>query len=134
MSSREPISTLVKDPVRNKTVADTPEEKVRQALILYLHTQFNIPKGLMSIEKSHQNQGESKRADLVIYDRKGAPWMVIECKAPHVVLSQNALNQVARYNQFYNAPYVLVTNGETHYCARVDQAGVHFLSELPIWN
>ncbi|NQV73215.1 type I restriction enzyme HsdR N-terminal domain-containing protein [bacterium] len=123
----------MKDPVRNKSVAETPEEAVRQAVILYLHRERNIPTGLMSVEKGHVNRGDSKRADLVVYDRKGAPWMVVECKAPSIKLTQAALNQVARYNQFYKAPYVLVTNGTTHYCAHVQDELITFLTELPTW-
>ena len=124
----------VKDPVRKKTVASTPEEAVRQALISYLHKQHNIPTSLMSVEKGHVNLGDAKRADLVIYDRRGAPWMVIECKAPGVKLSQAALNQVARYNQHYKAPYLLVTNGVSHFCAHVHDEMITFLPELPSWT
>jgi len=114
-------------------VAETPEERVRQAIISYLHEKLNIPLGLMSIEKAHENQGAVKRTDLVIYDRTGNPWMVVECKAPHITLRQTALDQVARYNQVLKAPYILVSNGSTHFCAEIIGGKVLFLSTLPSW-
>jgi type I site-specific restriction endonuclease len=124
----------LKDPVRNKEVAATPEEQVRQAIILYLHNSRNIPKGLMSVEKSILQQGEQKRADLVVYDRKGAPWMVVECKAPTVSISQSTLEQVANYNRKFRAPYVLVTNGIEHFCVHIQEDEMTFLNEMPNWE
>jgi len=128
------IGKKLKDPVRNKEVASTPEEKVRQAVILYLHGSLNIPKGLMSVEKSILQQGKQKRADLVIYDRKGAPWMVVECKAPSVSINQSVLEQVSNYNRIFGAPYLLVTNGTDHFCVDIREDEMIFLENLPVWK
>ena len=76
----------MQDPVRRKHVADTPEERVRQAVLRMLTEQQHIPGALMAVEKAIDIQGEIRRPDVVVHDRQGKPWMVIECKAPQVVV------------------------------------------------
>ena len=124
----------MKDPVRQKNVQETPEEIVRQAMIRYLHETLGIPLGLMAIEKAVRLQGETKRADIVIHDQKGGAWMVVECKAPEVPITQRTLEQVSNYNQALGAPYLFVTNGSTHLCAEIRGNDVTFLEALPEWN
>jgi type I site-specific restriction endonuclease len=122
----------MRDPVRQKHVADTPEERVRQALIRLLKER-GIPGALLAVEKSVRVQGAVRRPDIVVHDREGKPWMVVECKAPNVHIAQQTLDQVANYNRSLGAPFVLVSNGVEHYCARVDQASMIFLEDLPAW-
>ena len=57
------------DIVRNRFVALTPEEWVRQHFILYLHQQLLYPLELMQVEGSISLNGMSKRCDIVVYDR-----------------------------------------------------------------
>lgn len=115
-------------------MAETPEELVRQALIRYLNKDMGVPLGLMAVEKGVHVQGSVERADIVIYDRKGNPWMVVECKAPGVALRQKTLEQVSKYNQSLKAPYILVTNGSDHICAKIEQTDIIFLEEMPAWK
>jgi type I site-specific restriction endonuclease len=124
----------LKDPIRKKEVVETPEERVRQAVIVFLHDALAIPKGLIAVEKAHDQQGFVKRTDLVVYSRSGEPWMVVECKAPKVVISQRTFEQVSNYNRKYQAPYLLVTNGKDHFCASVDGDAVSFLDQMPSWE
>lgn len=124
----------MKDPVRKKEVAETPEERVRQAVIGYLHEVVGVPKGLISVEKTHIQQGEVKRTDILVFDRSGKPWMIVECKAPGVKVNQGTFDQVSNYNRTYQAPYILVTNGKYHFCAHVEGTSITFLDQLPSWQ
>jgi len=123
----------VRDPIRQKNVADTPEERVRQAVLQMLTQQRGIPASLVAVEKAILVQGETRRPDVVVHDRSGKPWMVIECKAPDVPLSQRTLDQAANYNRVLNAPYLFVTNGVEHFCAQVKGDEMVFMNDLPPW-
>lgn len=121
VDSRDPKGQ-VHDVVRRKNVSAGPEEKVRQALIAYLVDMETIPKGLISVEAAVKGSANRYRSDIVIYDRGGEPWMVVECKAPSISISQEGFNQLSRYNRFINAPFMMITNGADHFCCAVDAA------------
>jgi type I site-specific restriction endonuclease len=53
----------------------------------------------------------TQRYDLVVFDDALQPYMVVECKAPHVKLTQKVAEQAARYNSVLKAPLLCVTNG-----------------------
>ncbi len=105
--------TLVWDLVRKKWLVLTPEEHVRQCLTIYLTAEKGVPTGLVSLEKGLQVDRRHKRYDLLVYDRNGAPLLACECKAPYVLLDQNAALQLAVYNSELKAPFLLWTNGQT---------------------
>lgn len=111
----------VLDIIRKKHVAFTPEEYVRQTLIHFLIKEKKYPKNLMSLEHEFKLHGQKKRADIVVYNNKGKPLMIIECKAPTVKISQDAVNQVANYNIHYKVKYLLVTNGTDFYSFSIDR-------------
>lgn len=123
----------MQDPVRRKQVADTPEERVRQAVIRMLTADLGIPSSLMAVEKAIRVQNEIRRPDIVVHDRSGNAWMIIECKAPGVAISQRTLDQAANYNRVLHAPFLFVSNGQEHFCARVEGKQIDFLDELPAW-
>ena len=104
------------DIIRKKYVVLTPEEWVRQHFINYLIQELNYPKSLFRIEGSLSYNKLQKRSDILIYNREGKPWMLIECKSPTIKLTQRAFNQVAVYNMTIGAQYIAVTNGMVHYC------------------
>jgi len=99
------------DPSRKKYVVCTPEEWVRQHFINYLIQDHRYPKSLFRIEGSLAYNTLQKRSDILVHDRLGKPWMLIECKSPSIKLSQRAFNQVAIYNMTIGAKYIAVTNG-----------------------
>jgi len=103
-------SEQVFDPIRKKWVAFTEEEKVRQFFILQLINELKIPATLISVERKIAVNGLSKRYDIVVY-KDAAPWMVVECKAPDIPLTQEVLDQAGRYNQTLNAEIIGVING-----------------------
>ena len=121
------------DLIRKKYVVLTPEEWVRQHFVNYLIQELNYPKSLFRIEGSLSYNKLQKRSDILIFNRFGKPWMLIECKSPTIKLSQKAFNQVAVYNMTVGAQYIAVTNGMVHYCYEGIAPGedVLFLNEFP---
>uniref|UniRef100_UPI003593D41E type I restriction enzyme HsdR N-terminal domain-containing protein n=1 Tax=Aquiflexum sp. TaxID=1872584 RepID=UPI003593D41E len=55
-----------------------------------------------------------KRFDILILDRSGNPFLLIECKSTDVKLSQKTVEQVAVYNKTIKAPYMGISNGRQH--------------------
>ncbi len=104
------------DIIRKKYIVLTPEEWVRQHFIHYLINHLNYPKALFRIEGSLTYNKLQKRSDIVIHNREGKPWMLVECKAPNIKLTQKAFNQVAVYNMTIGAQFVAVSNGMVQYC------------------
>ena len=131
LQQQEGITTIF-DAIRKKYVVLTPEEWVRQHFIHYL-IQLEYPRTLISVEAGLRYNQMLRRSDVVVYDRTGAPFMVIECKAPSVSLSPKVFEQVAVYNQPLRAEYMAVTNGLEHYCCRMDYAAgsYAFVEALP---
>ena len=99
------------DSVRQKWVALTPEERVRQVFILYLLNVKGFPLSHLSVEHAVTVNGMTQRYDLVVFDDELQPYMVVECKAPHIKLTQKVVEQAGRYNAVLRAPIVCVTNG-----------------------
>ena len=89
----------------------TPEEIVRQSLIIKLNREYLIPVSLMRTEYEIRKNNLKKRVDLIIFDKEGLPQMIIETKAPSVVLTQHTMDQVAFYNNVIFAPWLLICNG-----------------------
>lgn len=108
------------DIIRRKYVALTPEEWVRQHFVHYLINQLAYPKSLISVETGLRYNQLSRRSDVLVHDRTGAPFMVVECKAATVPLSSQVFEQVAVYGQSLRTRYLAVTNGLHHYCCRMD--------------
>lgn len=124
------------DPVRKRWVINTPEEWVRQHLIAFLHNERLIPMGLMAVEKQLLVNGMPRRTDIVIYNQSGLPRMICECKAPDIKINQGVMDQAARYNITLKVPYLLITNGKAHHCAKINHAtsSFLFLSDIPSFN
>lgn len=112
--------TEVFDPIRKKWLVLTPEERVRQQLILFLLNIKKIPISHLSVEKAITVNGMTKRYDLVVFGEDLKPQMVIECKAPEVEITQAVIEQAGRYNKTLRAPILGVTNGSTHYFFTID--------------
>ena len=126
--------TMVYDALRKKHVLLTPEEEVRQKLIIYLLQAKKVPAGLIAIERGLTINGMMKRFDLVIYNSLGEPHLAIECKAPSVALTQNTLQQLATYNLHLKAEFLMVSNGLKHLICQVnfETREINFLDSLPI--
>ena len=121
------------DGVRKKFVVLTPEEWVRQHFVNYLIQEHHYARSLFRVESGLTYNQLQKRSDILIYDRTGKPWMLVECKSPTIKLSQKAFNQVAIYNMTIGAKYLAVTNGMVHYCCVAPKPGQEgkFLEDFP---
>lgn len=120
------------DVIRKKYVRLTPEEWVRQNFLNYLIQVKKYPKGLISVEKEIKINQLRKRYDIVVYDTQRNPWMLIECKAPQVSLTEDTFHQLLRYNQVISAPYWALTNGHQSFCAHHHQQQIEWLLDFPI--
>ena len=65
------------DPIRKKQLVLTLEEWVRQHWINFLVNHQNYPKGLFALEKGLKYNQLQKRTDLVIWDKMGAPYLLL---------------------------------------------------------
>jgi hypothetical protein len=120
------------DPVRKKYVLLTPEEEVRQHLILYLNEQLQYPIGLMMVEKKIVVNKMTRRPDIVVY-KEAMPYILIECKAPQVKLTQKMFEQVAQYNLHFGVPIIVLSNGSQSYVCRINKADnkIDYLEQIP---
>lgn len=123
------------DPVRRKYFLLQPEEWVRQLVLQYLMAERRYPLGKMRVEAGLTLNGLQKRCDILVYDAQFQPYLLVECKAAHIPLSQAAFDQVARYNLVYRVPYLMVTNGRDTYICEIfrDTEGYRFLEAVPFF-
>lgn len=121
------------DIIRKKYILITPEEWVRQHFIHFLINQLSYSKGLLKVEGGLRYNRLSKRSDILVYDRNASPFMLIECKAPEVKISQAVFEQAALYNKTIKAEYLTITNGLRHFCCKIDHenGSYSFTKNLP---
>ena len=106
--------------IRQKFVKKTPEEIIRQYVIRYLLDK-GFDKAFFRIEQEIFNVKDFKyRPDIVVYDKKCEPYIVVECKAKNVNIKENCVEQIANYNRFLNSKYLIITNGDKIYCWEKD--------------
>lgn len=125
--------TQIFDAIRKKYVALTPEEWVRQNFLQYLVHDKNFPASLIAVEAGLIYNQMQKRTDVLVYDKQGNPHLMVECKAPEVKITQDAFDQIARYNMIFKVKYLVVTNGLNHFCCQMDYEAntYHYLELIP---
>jgi hypothetical protein len=121
------------DEIRKKFIILTPEEWVRQHVVQFLLLFKNYPKSYINVEKLIKINDLNKRYDIVVYQPNGELFLLIECKAPEVKITQQTFDQIARYNLVLKAKYLMVSNGLNHYFCQMDFENEKyvFLNELP---
>ncbi len=121
------------DEIRKKFIQLSPEEWVRQHVVSFLIQEQNYPKSYINVEKIIKINDLDKRYDIVVYQPNGNLFLLVECKAPEVKISQQTFDQIARYNLVLKAQYLMVTNGLNHYFCQMDFENEKyiFLKELP---
>ena len=124
------------DEIRKKFILLTPEEWVRQHVVQFLLQDKKYPKSYINVEKLIKINDLSKRYDGVVFQPNGDIFLLIECKAPEVPISQQTFDQIARYNLVLKAKYLMVTNGLNHYFCQMDFENEKyvFLRELPEYS
>lgn len=127
---------LIFDPLRSRYVALTPEEWVRQHFVNFLLTEKGYPQNLVGNEISIRLNNTQKRCDTIVYDRFLSPLAIIEYKAPSVQVTKTTFDQIARYNMALQVRYLLISNGLSHYCCRIDYEtqDYAFLKGIPFYN
>jgi type I site-specific restriction-modification system R (restriction) subunit len=121
------------DPVRKKYVVLTPEEEVRQQMMHFLVQKKGIPLGLMAVEYAISVNQLSKRCDIVVFSRSGNPLLIVECKAAHIQLNPQTLEQVVNYNMKLHVDFLIITNGKKLYCFQRDKtlSAYGVLNQIP---
>ena len=124
------------DVLRQKFVALTPEEWVRQHFVHFLITYKGYPSTLMANEVAVTLNGMSRRCDTVVYQRNLKHRVIVEYKRPDVKISQRVFAQICRYNLVMQVDYLIVSNGLEHYCCRMNyrQQTYEFLDEIPSYK
>lgn len=119
------------DIVRKKWIVLTPEEYVRQALLHYFTNTMQYPVGLIAVEKQVKYGSLVKRYDIIVHNRQQQPWLLVECKAPEIAISQSTVQQLLQYHSQIPCPYWLLSNGIESHCARVLVENIEWLAHLP---
>lgn len=121
------------DRIRNKYVALTPEEWVRQHFVNYLIEDKHFPVTLMANEIQIDLNGLKKRCDSVVYNNRLLPLVIIEYKAPDIKITQAVFDQIVRYNMVLKVQYLIVSNGLEHYCCFIDYdtMKIRYLENIP---
>ena len=126
------------DELRRRWLVLTPEEWVRQHAICFVENEMGALALYIAQEVPVGLHGQSQRADAVVYapsttdSARNFPLMLIECKAPDVVVNGACLAQAVRYNSVIGARYLFLTNGLRHYFYERDGEGGYLaLEEVP---
>lgn len=121
------------DSLRRKYVTLTPEEWVRQHFVNWLITDKQYPTSLMANETGIKLNSLTRRCDTVVYNQQLDPLMIIEYKESNVSITQDVFDQVVRYNTVLKVQYIVVSNGVSHYCCRMnyEKQSYDFLTDIP---
>ena len=121
------------DEIRKKYIELTPEEWVRQNCIKFLIKEKKFKKHLISIEKKITLNKLIKRFDIIAHDNYGKPNLLVECKAPNIIINQKSFDQIIGYNKVIDAKYLMLTNGIIHYYCRINKIDgkIDFLKDIP---
>ena len=112
--------TFLFDALRKKYVRLTPEEWVRQNFVQFLIVEKKYSVSLIAVEAGVKVNNNPQRADLIVFDRTGAPILVAEFKAPDIKISQQTFDQIVRYNMQLKVKYLIVSNGLDHFCCQIN--------------
>lgn len=131
--SGTPEKPKIFDILRRKYVTLTPEEWVRQHFVHYLIEHKGYPMALLANEVELKAGDRRLRCDSILYNKVVQPRMIIEYKAPTVVLTQRVFDQISAYNLLLHVDYLVVSNGMQHYCCKMDydHQKYLFLEEIP---
>lgn len=127
---------LVLDTLRKRWVTLTPEEWVRQHFVRFLIEEKEFPSALMNNEISLCQNGIKRRCDTLVANKQGLPLVIVEYKAPTIEITQETFDQIVRYNMVLRANYLIVSNGMSHYCCKIDYENnsYSFLEDIPSYS
>ena len=96
--------------VRDKSIKLTPEEAVRQLYLMVLIDEYDYPVSRMELEYGVSFGRETKRADIVIFDKDHvtSPYIIVELKKPKL---KDGKEQLKSYCNATGAPMGVWSNG-----------------------
>ena len=119
------------DSIRKIWLLLTEEEWVRQNFLNYLIATLKYPSALIALEKEIMLNDLKKRFDILVYNSSHQPWMMVECKASSIKLSEDVLQQLLRYNISVPVEYMVITNGTSTIGWKKENGELKMLKELP---
>lgn len=119
-------------PQRGLWLRLTPEEEVRRRVVRHLVERLRVPATHIVEEYPVMLNGQPQRADIVVVDRDMKAWLVVECKAPEVAITQSVIDQVVRYNSVIGARQVVVTNGRVVRAFALTEKGTYAECAFPV--
>lgn len=131
---KENEQSQIFDRLRKRWVKLTPEEWVRQHIVVMMMHALQYPDTYIAIEKEIIVGKLKKRFDLLIYDAMHQPWMLIECKASAVALNESTAEQLLRYQQILQAQYLVITNGKDVMGWEFQNGEINTLKNWPRWG
>ncbi|WP_238785209.1 type I restriction enzyme HsdR N-terminal domain-containing protein [Blattabacterium cuenoti] len=119
--------------IRKKWYLFTKEEGIRQYIIFFLKKVKKYRSSNILVEVPFQINQFKKRLDILVLFKK-KPYILIECKAPNILLTQKTFDQISRYNKKIKAPYLMVSNGIKNFVFQTDEYNkkFSFLNDLPM--
>jgi hypothetical protein len=128
---KEGEKRFIFDGIRKTWLLLTAEEWVRQNFVAYLTRELHYPETLIALEKEILLNGLKKRFDILVYDKRHQPWMLVECKAPEIALNEDVLQQALRYNMTVSVQYFVITNGTATIAWEKCNGKLQLLQSLP---
>ena len=123
----------VLDSLRHRFVTLTPEEWVRQHFVNYLIAEKGYPQALMANEVELRVGDKRLRCDSVLFGSDRKPRMIMEYKAESVPVTEKVIRQVMTYNMLLHVSYLLIRNGNQHFCLHLNGGTQkwEFLADIP---
>lgn len=121
------------DAIRKTWLHLTEEEWVRQNFVAYLVKELGYPSSLIAVEKELVLNGLKKRFDILVYNKEHQPWMLVECKAPQILLSEIVLQQALRYNITIPVLHIIITNGPNTIGWTKKNSNLKELAAMPLY-
>lgn len=129
---KEGERTYIYDSIRKKYLLNTPEEWVRQHFVNFLVNHRNYSKNLISLETGLKYGTRRKRTDIQVFGNDGNLDILVECKAPNIILNQKVINQILQYNKILKPNILAITNGIEHIFVEINGLDIEYLTDLPI--
>ncbi|WP_317167992.1 type I restriction enzyme HsdR N-terminal domain-containing protein [Blattabacterium cuenoti] len=119
--------------IRRKFFSFTKEEATRQYIIFLLKKMKNYKNFNFKVEVPFRIHNLNKRLDILVSLQKNKPYIIIECKAPNIEITQKTFDQISRYNKIIKSPYLMISNGIQNLFFQIDktQKKFIFLRKIP---
>ncbi|GAB5539069.1 MAG: type I restriction enzyme HsdR N-terminal domain-containing protein [Salibacteraceae bacterium] len=112
---RDAGSIQIFDQNRGKYIVLTPEEWVRQHFIHFINRELQAPLSNIQTEFSVKYGMLRKRPDILVLKEAKNPWLIVECKAPSVSLTNSTMDQALTYFSILKPNFIALTNGIDHF-------------------